>query len=490
MAIRRMRANVKSRGDRSGAAIVAALVVVMVVSVLSMAYLQLSMSKNREQSSSVDAKRAFYIAEAGLAEAYAGLVAGKSGNVANGTIPARFANGAFWVEAVDEGEGRRTLTSIGMCGTGRSALSIVVENIPESVGALGVFGDQGLTIGQGVTIDGYDSRRGTYASQQGGGGAGALDGLGGMVDGGAVAEPPVGSRVGCNADILLPGGRTETHIDGDAQPGPEGSVVRGTGVTITGSTAPRSSAANLPALEVPSLASAGDVDHGTVRTPLVLYPQESSFGTLRVRPGATAVIVGPATMVVGALELDAGATLIVNASGGPVHIYVRDYLNMAAKSMYTGVSQDPTQVSLQIAASETVDRNGDLIPDPPATFASTGTFYGSVYAPAAAISVPAELELFGAIAAQQLTVGDGAKLHFDRALTVPVDVGGALPQMLAWRLVELPDVPIVQMRLDPLSVMQLNGIVPPEGKDAQVDNGEDPLAGVAAVTLKVLKTAR
>ncbi len=501
MAIRRMRAGVKSRSDRrnqSGTAIVAALVVVTVVSVLSMAYLQLSMSKNREQRSSVDAKRAFYIAEAGLAEAYAGLVAGKSGNVGNGTIPARFANGAFWVESVDEGDGRRTLTSTGMCGTGRSALSVVVENVPEPVGALGVFGDQGLFVGEGVLIDGYDSRRGTYGSQHpvvvgggGGGGGGLLGGVGGLVGGLAGSEEgPAESRVGCNADIVLPGGLAATHIDGDAQPGPGSSVLRGLGVTITGTTAPRTKSAELPVLDVPSLPLAGDIDHSTVRTPLVLSPQESSFGALRVRAGASAVIVGPAKLVFGSLQLDLNATLTIDATNGPVDLYVSDYLNMAAGSTYNSTSHDPTGVSLLIAASQSIDRNRDGIPEPPARIQSSGTFYGSVYAPAAALTLPSQLELFGAVAAKQLTIGNGAKLHFDRALCAPQNGDGALPQMLCWRLVELPDVPLVQMRLDPLSVMELNGITPTVSKDAHYDNGDDPLAGVVGVVLRVIQGSK
>lgn len=498
MTIRQMRAGTKARNDRSGSAIVAALIVVTVVAVLCVAYLQLSMSKSREQRSSVDAKRAFYMAEAGLAEAYAGLVAGKSGNVANSIIPARFANGAFWVEATDEGEGRRTLMSTGMCGTGRSALSIVVENVPEALGALGVFGDQGLTIGQGVTIDGYDSRRGTYESQHpaavGGGGGGGLGGLvGGVVGGvgGVLGAPQTpGSRVGCNADIVLPGGRLETYIEGDAQPGPDGSVERGSGVTITGSTAPRSAAASLPALEVPALAAAGDINHANTRAALVISPQESSYGSLHVHGGATAVIVGPATLVFDELTLDAGAILTVNAANGPVKIYVREYLNMVALSKYTSASHDPTDVSLLVAASQSVDRDRDGIPDPPVRIESSGSFYGSIYAPQAALSLPASLELYGAVTAQQLIIGDGAKLHFDRALTDAQDDSGALPRMLCWRLVELPDVPLVRMRLDPLSVLQLSGVTPPLAKDAHIDNGDDPLAGVVGVVLKILKTAR
>jgi hypothetical protein len=202
------------------------------------------------------------------------------------------------------------------------------------------------------------------------------------------------------------------------------------------------------------------------------------------------VIVGPATLVVGSLEIDANATLTVDATIGPVRLYVSDYLNMAAGSHYDSSSQDPTKVSLLIAANQSIDRDRDGIADPPATIQSSGDFYGSVYAPAAALTIVSSLELYGAVAARELTIANGANIHFDRALSAPRDGDGAIPQLLCWRLVELPDAQIVQMRLDPLSVMEMNGITPPLSRDAHYDNGDDPLLGIIQTTLKVLKTVK
>lgn len=111
------------RRARRGSALVAALFVVLMVGTLSMAYLQMSVSKNKEQQTAADAKRAFYVAEAGLAEAYSGLVIGKSGNVGSDVVPARFGNGVFWVVAESVGTNKTVLTSTGLCGTGRTCVS-------------------------------------------------------------------------------------------------------------------------------------------------------------------------------------------------------------------------------------------------------------------------------------------------------------------------------------------------------------------------------
>ena len=42
---------------------------------LSVSYLQLSLNKCRESQVSADSKRAFYMAEAGISESFAGLIA-------------------------------------------------------------------------------------------------------------------------------------------------------------------------------------------------------------------------------------------------------------------------------------------------------------------------------------------------------------------------------------------------------------------------------
>src|SRR6186713_105289 len=139
--------------ERRGAALIIALFVVLMISVLSMSYLQMSLSKNKEQQNAADAKRAFYLAEAGMAESYAGLLAGQSGNVGNDIVPARFGAGVFWVKAEDLGNANLCLTSTGLCGSGRACISIVVHNESQSIASQGLFADQGIAINVGSVVD-------------------------------------------------------------------------------------------------------------------------------------------------------------------------------------------------------------------------------------------------------------------------------------------------------------------------------------------------
>ena len=80
----------------------------------------MSVSMGRQRTLSVDTKRAFYMAEAGISEGLYGLMVGKSGNVGTADLPATFGDGVFWVEAEDIGENRTLLTSTVCAGRAAS----------------------------------------------------------------------------------------------------------------------------------------------------------------------------------------------------------------------------------------------------------------------------------------------------------------------------------------------------------------------------------
>lgn len=461
-------ARTRTEASRSrGSALLPALMVVTVLVVLSMAWLQLSLTKNREHTNSADTKRAFYIAEAGLSEAFAGLVAGHSGNVGGPGLPAQFGNGVFWVTAEEESDGKVTLRSTGMAGSGRVALSMVVENAAETVASRGAFGDQRLEVMGGARIDSYDSRGG-------GGGTQMLD----------PDQLPTGARVGSNQDIIvrdppasMPGAKTE--IFGDARPGPSGTVLRGTNTTISGSTAPNEDLVPLPAIDVPAIASSGNVDYKLTTAPLILPAGSNAFGTLRVQNGATVIVRGPSTLVIDSLQVDPGAELELDSTDGAIQLFVRDYLYLAAGSILTTPAHEPARVSIQTTAKTTADRNKDGVLDPPVRLLSTGQVYAIVYAPLASVSIPPSFELFGAVAAQRLTLQQAARVHFDRALTVATMQNGSLPRFAGWQIVELPASPLVLTRYDPLVLLRVSGMNPPPAPNAHYDLGVVPPSTLA-----------
>ena len=437
----------RSRASRSrrGSAIAGALLIVTTVAALGAAMLQLSTSLTRRQIVDVDQKRALYLAEAGLSEGFYALSVGGSGNVGTPELPAALGDGLFWVEAQDLGENRVQLTSTGLAGAGRFALTLSVVRTSTAPHARGVFADKTLTVGKGCRIDAFDSSAGDQL-------------------------PPgiqLGANLGCNADIQIDGtpGKPTTII-GDVIPGPQGSLRSGLGVVITGSTAPASTASTTPPVEIPELPSRGSLSlHAKERA--TLGNGEGSYETVEVSRDARLTLIGPATLAFGSLLLDQRSELVIDATSGEIRIYVAGNLAMDPKSTITSVGSDPRSVSLILAGTGGLQGYGAS--DRPIRLAASGKFYGSVYAPGRALEIDAPFELFGGIVAEHLALLADVKLHFDRALTSVTEGSMGAPQKLAWQIVNLPEPKLASLRYDPIEALDLQGVDLPKPVDARAD---------------------
>lgn len=450
-------------GRESGSVLVPALLAVSLLAGLCMCYMQLALSKNKESQISVDSKRAFYMAEAGLAEGYYGLARGKSGVVASESEPARLGNGIFWVTAEENGN-RVTLRSNGLSGRGRASLSITLEKAQASVSALGVFADQQITLAKGALVDAWDSRAGEYVPPAGG----LLLDLGG--------PSGAGARVGCNGGITLAGAAGLTsgaRILGDAVPGPGGTVLLGIGALVSGSTTPANAGTDLPAFEVdlPADASALDVD---ASQQIGGAGSALSYGAVHVRAGATLTIRGPVDLALDSLLVESGGTLVIDGSLGNVHIGVRSWFDLLSGSALQTPGTSTERVLLAIAGGASVDHDGDGIEDPPVRLRGSGEFRGTFYAPGAAVGIPAGLPVFGALTAKSIALSANARVHFDRALLQAI-APGSLPELVCWRVVELPNSGLVRMGYDPLTVLRVNGVTPKAPAAAHFEVGGEPL---------------
>lgn len=396
-----MRTRVPSPSSRRrGAALFVALFAAASVAVLATCLLQMSGSAQRRQLASIELRRAFYLADAGLAEGYAGLTIGKTGNVGTAAAPAKLGRGVFWVTATEVDAEHVQLESIGMAGRARATLEMTVERGEESVATLGFFAHQPLNVPPGATIQGYDS----------------------SAPKGATGTPA--GRIGSNGDIALTGtARSPTVVTADLAPGVGGQASVGAYVTHTGSIAPRVASAPLPAVELPfEPTGAGIDDQGP--SPLVVQPGDTGIAYLNLGAGSHAIVQGPCNLVVGDLTVAAGATLEFDTTDGAIAVWVGDALQVVDGAAVVCSGSDPSQVSIQVASQT------------PAHFGASGKFYGVVYAPQAKTSVGATAEVYGALIADQLQLGAGAKLHFDTHLDDVASIS-VLPTLLAWRIVSL-----------------------------------------------------
>ena len=294
MRARHAAANARKRGS----ALAISLIVVMVIASLGAGLIQMHGAIARRQMQSVDNKRALYIAEAGLSEAFMAVTHGKSGNIASEETPASFGNGIFWVEAAEQPDNTVALVSNGLCETGRFSLSMVVKRQVSPIASLGVFGAESVTIGEGTVIDGYDSSAGTYDSQVDGSlspastGQGAkltsnsdiqIDGSGGGGGGGMI-----GMGIGGVGD--------STWVYGDAQPGPRGSVLSDPDTLVTGNTTPALKRVRVEPLTPPTGLTGLTSLSQTAMRPMVLTDVENQYRKMHIGAGSELVLEGPVTI--------------------------------------------------------------------------------------------------------------------------------------------------------------------------------------------------
>ncbi len=390
----------RGAGGRRGSALVLSLITVLIVAVLAAGYLQTSSALTKRQGQSIDTKEAFYLAEAGLAEAFSGMMIGKTGKVGSKQAPAKFGHGCFWVEAEEAGNNLIELESTGLYQGGRATLSLVVEEGSESVAALGIFSQQALVVPDGAKLDSYDSSLGSYASQQGS------------------LEVPL--EIGSSAGILVAQVLLPTEVDGDVVPGAGASVAIIGQPIITGAQTARIVDPTLPAVIVPGVSLGPGILHSSA-TPLSLAPGTYGFAFLKVAPNAKVVLHGPASVVFGNLTLQALSEVEFDTTLGPIELYVTGSLRLADTSVVSMTSEDPSQVTVQLP---NVTTN---------TLHSTGEFYGSIYGPQATLEVGTRMEFFGSLVAAQLSFQPGVQIHFDQHLAV-LGAQSTLPTLYSWHI--------------------------------------------------------
>ncbi len=403
-----------SADQRRGGVLALSLITVMVVAVLAGGYMAMSSAVTQRQGLAVDTKQAFYMAEAGLAEAFAGMMIAKSGNVGSKEEPAKFGHGCFWVEAEDAEPNLVELSSTGLYGGGRATLSLVVEKGGQSVAALGIFSQNALTVPDGVELDGYDSSLGPYVppGETSGPPLGLLE----------EEEPPPPVEVGSNAGVTVSGLTLPAEIQGSVVPGQGSSVTLLGTPLITGSTTPRVLNPSLPWVVAPVVTMGAGVTHAS-GTPLPLAPGTYGISYLQVMPNAEVIVQGPATIVVGSVTLQNLAEIQFDTTLGPIDLYVTGSLTFGAGSLVSMTSEDPSQVTIQLPNQTT------------GTLHAASEFFGAIYAPKATINVGSTFELYGSLIAKQLELQPGVTLHFDHHLAV-LGAKSTLPTLFNWRIVD------------------------------------------------------
>lgn len=413
-----IRTPIRDDGQAGGALVMVAFATA-VMATLSFSVLAISMAGMREQRTSKEQMSARYVCEAALSEAVFELSKGNSGALGTQQQPVDFDGASYWVQAVDLGSQRTQLVATGEVDRAGERIEMTVREVNDNLYVWGAFGDLNMTMASNARVDSYDSTLGTYASQA-------------VNSDGSSTYAKANGDVGSNNDVDL---SMNIEVWGDALPGPNGATnIAGSNVKLSGSTAPMATAVPFPAIEVPSIASAGDktVANGS---PLVIGPGDHHFDYFLVKTSGEVTVTGPARIVIEDFRLASNASFKVDDTLGPVEMYVLHDFILSSNTFMGPSSELPKSLELYLLSDNFYDPDVDVELDV-VDFSSNSQFFGTIYAPETHIDVDSNLELFGAVVARQVTLDSNARIHYDESLATSKQMTATSWQILSWRLVQ------------------------------------------------------
>ena len=399
-----MKINVQSRLEsrsneqRRGGALVLVAFATASLAVLSLSLAAMSLSSSNEQRAVHERMSALLVAEAGMGDAFSALSAGGTGDLGNAHQPVTYGGGSYWVSRTTNADGTISLVSTGSDDQESSRVELVLAKINTSIYRWGAFGELGVTLDSNAKVDSYNSTIGTYASQ-------AVNGMG------SNSYALTHGNVGSNANIMV---KQNAMVKGSAVPGPGGTAHVVGNATISGATTPAAAPQALPPITVPTIATSGPlaVAQGVTAN---LGSGSYHWSSAGLGKNSTLNITGPATLVCDSLRLLANSKIVINASAGPVQIYVINDFVMSSNTHIYPTSYNPADVTVNLQSDNIIDP--DMIVDlDQIDFQSNSDLIGTIYAPHAKISINSNFELYGAIIARDLLLDSWSRVHFDEFL--------------------------------------------------------------------------
>ena len=198
-------------------------------------------------------------------------------------------------------------------------------------------------------------------------------------------------------------------VDGDVVVGVGGdpeSVINGPQATITGNKYALTEEVTFPSVTTPEWLEAMP-SQGTISGPATITTS-GRYDGISAGQGDIITIDGPVTLyVTGNLSLSNAAEIQINNANpdASLTIYLAGDVYCKNGGALNNLTEDPTRLKLF-----GLDTCTNL------SFATTGTFYGGIYAPNAMANFKSSVEIYGAVAAQCFLQGQSAGFHYDAAL--------------------------------------------------------------------------
>jgi hypothetical protein len=216
-----------------------------------------------------------------------------------------------------------------------------------------------------------------------------------------------------------------------------GNATSGPGATTTvlgnavcfGSTNPATEPISFPPIVVPSYPSLGA---WSINGAATLPPGDYQYTGFMIRANSSLTVTGPANIVVDNFTMRSGAQLIVDATNGPVEIWVIDDFIINSNTLIAATDFKPAAIEVNLLSDNVIDPNVVVDLDV-VDFDSNARLFGTIYAPNANIAIDSNFELFGSLVARSVDLDSNSRIHFDESLAADRGDVEIVWQRVAWR---------------------------------------------------------
>ncbi len=392
---------------RRGSALVIVVLFLVVLGGLAASLAAFGGTLHKEHARGREYTKSFYLAEAGLNEAYAHLLTNGEADVLAMAYPADLDKGSYLVETVlgsvdpDLRLDRLRMRAVANSGRYSKGVQLMIWKVPTGFFRWAAFGDTGVKIDSNSMIDSFDSKDGPYDH----------------------SLPWVGDfgNVGSNADIVID---SNSSIYGDAIVGPVGALDDSSpGIVVSGMVAAAEVSEVFDPIVVPAIGSMGSLN---VVANTTLAAGDYHFTSLEVSPGGTFTLQGPARIVLDDAVVRSNSKWVIDATNGPVEIYAEGDFDLRSNSTVTSIAGQARDISVFITSTNSGPGASTI------ALNSNSDFVGTIYAPNADLVIESNFELYGAVRAGSVTLNSNTQLHFDEDLLY--DPGVPLVyERLSWR---------------------------------------------------------
>lgn len=401
---------------RKGTALLVATITVVVVVGISGTFLYTSMMRFGGMAHHIDRLQAFFLAEAGLAEAIKSLNAGGSGAVGSQASPISWQGGQYWTTATLNADSSYAVVSTGIFRGQTRSIASAVKRVQAPLFNMALFADEWVQMDSNAYTDSYNSDLGPYNASNNYKGSFYHN-----------ADGDVGS----NGSVTL---ESNAKIFGDVWIGPGGTTSINKNAYVSGSTIYGTSKVVLPPVTLPAgYTTWGNGGFGQAvsissNNSYTLPSGSYYFTSFHLDSNVVWTVQGPATIVVDYFKLDSNVEFRIDATGGEVKLYGTGHFEINSNVQVNNLSQKAKNFQVCLTT--------DNIANPllQVGLHSNTASYMTVYAPSAYIVYSSNSGVWGAMVGRRILMNSNAAFHFDESLR-NILAGTGNFAVVAWRRV-------------------------------------------------------